>query len=82
MSQDFSQDDAPLLQRGDLSDHESFPNEDRLDPQAESLSDDESLNLEAAIEDEAAVLRSGRGEDFSEMNPLNDESSETLHPIL
>lgn len=80
MSQDFSQDDAPLLQRTDPSDDESFPNEDRLDPQPHS--DDESLNLEAAMEDEAAVLRSGRGEDFSEMNPLNDESSETLHPIL
>lgn len=82
ISQDFSQDDAPLLQRGDLSDDESFPNEDRLDPQGQPLSDDESLNLEAAMEDEAAVLRSGRGDDFSEMNPLNDESSETLHPIL
>ncbi|OAB58063.1 hypothetical protein AY600_17100 [Phormidium willei BDU 130791] len=80
MSQDFSQDDAPLLQRADLPDDESFPNEDRLDPQPHS--DDESLNLEAAMEDEAAVLRSGRGEDFSDMNPLNDESSETLHPIL
>lgn len=82
LSQDFSQDHVSPLQPGEMSGDDSFPEEERLAPRESPVSEDESLNLEAAMEDEAAVLRSGRGDDFSEIRPLDDESSETLHPIL
>ena len=81
-SQDFSQDNVSPLQPGEMSGDDSFPEEERLAPRESPVSEEESLNLEAAMEDEAAVLRSGRGDDLSEIRPLDDESSETLHPIL
>lgn len=44
---------------------------------------EDSLSLETAVEDESAMLRSGRSEDFSEVSPLDDDDDpETLHPIL
>lgn len=81
-SQDFSQDNVPPLQAGEISGNDSYPDEERLVPRQSPLNEDENLNLEAAMEDEAAVLRSGRGDDFCESPPLNDESVETWHPIL
>ncbi|USR90798.1 hypothetical protein NEA10_18560 [Phormidium yuhuli AB48] len=82
LSEDFSQDNVPPLQAAERSGDDSFPDEERLAPHTSPLSEDDGLTLEAAMEDEAAVLRSGRGEDFSELAGLDDESSETLHPIL
>ncbi|WP_159790491.1 hypothetical protein [Sodalinema gerasimenkoae] len=82
LSQDFSQDNVSPLQPGEQSGDDSFPEEERLAPRDSPANEDESLNLEAAMEDEAAMLRSGRGDDLSEMTPLDNESSETLHPIL
>ncbi|MGC9505225.1 hypothetical protein [Baaleninema sp.] len=48
----------------------------------QSAEEEDRVALESAVEDEAAVLMSGRTEELAEVSPVEDDTPETLHPIL
>ncbi|PPT07455.1 hypothetical protein CKA32_004563 [Geitlerinema sp. FC II] len=79
-------DDEPVFPR--LEDGQ--PLDEVLDGEGEHLpsalkqsSDaEDSVALESAIEDEAAVLMSGRTEELAEVASVDEDAPETLHPIF